>query len=251
MVLREDLELLSKGADQAANQFAGTLEGNRDRALRQLLQSQSAQAEKARQMEALGHSSNENLLKRDMEVSENEKDRALKRELANRQLAALLGKSHKPTSEEQKRNLLAQEGLETSERLQQAIEQNPKANRAVIASEGLRSIPVVGNVLGDTVSGIANLLNPAAKNIEADREKLARNMLYLKSGASAAESEVAGTKRQLPGITTKTEEAKKLYSTFAKPFKEAQALPGRMSVSQSLSDDEASELEQLRRELGQ
>lgn len=149
-------------------------------------------------------------------AEQQEQDKRLK-------LMELLGKgtAQKPLSvEQEKSEVLSTEGLDTADRLKNNTSANPNAARAVMASEYMRSIPLVGDTLGNATVGIGSLLNPKVSDIDADREKLGRNMSYLKSGATATDSEVRGIRRQIPGITASEGQAKERYDTFTAPFKQ-------------------------------
>lgn len=214
-VTRKDLDSLTRGSDNMVSEFGQSMDNNKNRKLQELLQGR--QFEQQSQEKALDR----NLTERALGIEANRDKARRSSEEANRrlQLMQLLGTAQKPLSQEkQKADILASEGLEASQRLQQMQAENPNATKAVEVADSLRSLPLVGGVAGGAVSGLANLFNPKTSQIDADREKIARNMLYLKSGASASEGEVAGTKRQLPGAMTRSADANERYKQFTAPF---------------------------------
>lgn len=138
------------------------------------------------------------------------------------------------TGEQEKTQLLSQEGLDATDRTIRDSVANPGAAKAVQWAERARSsIPFAGGIIGDSISGVANLFNPAAGRIDADREKIARNQLYLKSGAASGDKEVAGTRRQLPGVTTSAQDATQRYQEFAAPFRQTKAMHERYQPSEA------------------
>lgn len=129
------------------------------------------------------------------------------------------GGASKPLSVEQERQqVLANEGLQATDRLKQDAAANPRAHTAVLLAEEAKKIPLIGGALESGITGLASFFNPKANAIAADRSKVLQNMGYQKSGANVSIDEKREAAKQMPGLATPKATTNTMYDTFAEPF---------------------------------
>jgi hypothetical protein len=127
-VTQQDLELISRTSGNAVKTGADIMSNNQDRKLKEFLQGQAEQHEMAKQGEHARllreAQSAQDAGKYKHDSDENALDRALKRELATKQLEALLGKKGAETSKQRGFIEAAEQSLNTVDSL---TKENPKA----------------------------------------------------------------------------------------------------------------------------
>lgn len=159
-----------------------------------------------------------------------DKDRAQQMDIERMKLEALMNKVRQPSEGQIKREALMNENAVRAEQLKGQYNDTPAWKQIV------SRLPFVG--------GIAGEFDPQIRDLQGNETAITQNETFIKSGAQAPETEYKRMRTStLPGV-------------FASPAKKAQVLDNALGArhgegvdGSDLSEEEAAELDQLRKEL--